>query len=370
MFDPVRLLGTVSLNFDSDPKLVRGPRQRSPWPLFRSRACSWALVLTGLCRVTHASAQETGPPEESQNANLDLARSVAVTGREAFNAGDYETALTLFRRAYTLYPAPTVVLYEARTLEKMGLLVEAVLAYSRTTELPMDSGAPARFAQAIAAAEQEGRDLRARIPSLTVQVEGASQHDPNLKVVINGRAIGAAQFGQAQSLNPGTYSVSGSLSSERTDQDRVVLAVGENRTVVLDLALPSLESPAPGAGSASGSGWSPPRRIPLLAYLAGGVGVAGVGTGLITGMLANAKYSEAERECENQLCMAGTRGPSAVSAFRTLRMVSSVSYGVGAAGIAAGVVLWLTGSDDSEAGRVGSIEPWGTVDTAGVRGTF
>ena len=29
------------------------------------------------------------------------ARSVAVTGREAFNAGDYETALALFRRRPT-----------------------------------------------------------------------------------------------------------------------------------------------------------------------------------------------------------------------------------------------------------------------------
>ena len=39
---------------------------------------------------------------------------MAISGREAFNAGDYETALSLFRKAYELYPAPTVVLYEAR----------------------------------------------------------------------------------------------------------------------------------------------------------------------------------------------------------------------------------------------------------------
>jgi hypothetical protein len=50
--------------------------------------------------------------------------------------------------------------------------------------------------------------------------------------------------------------------------------------------------------------------------------------------------------------------------------VSSVSYGVGAAGIAAGIVLWLTASDDPEAGQVGSIEPWGNAKAAGIRGTF
>ena len=50
-------------------------------------------------------------------------------------------------------------------------------------------------------------------------------------------------------------------------------------------------------------------------------------------------------------------------------MVSSISYGIGAAGIATGVVLWLT-SDDSEPGQVATLEPWGTANTAGIRGTF
>jgi hypothetical protein len=59
-----------------------------------------------------------------------------------------------------------------------------------------------------------------------------------------------------------------------------------------------------------------------------------------------------------------------VDAFRTWRLVSSVSYGVGAAGIAAGVVLWLTASDDADSGQVGSIEPWGNAKAAGIRGTF
>src|SRR5438105_2006015 len=90
------------------------------------------LVSARAAAADPALEQSTG---ENPNASLDLARSVAVTGREAFNAGDYETALALFRRAYTLYPAPTVVLYEARTLEKMGLLLEAVDAYVRTTQI-------------------------------------------------------------------------------------------------------------------------------------------------------------------------------------------------------------------------------------------
>lgn len=312
------------------------------------------------------------PNPPSNSANLDVARSVAVSGREAFNAGDYETALSLFRKAYELFPAPTVVLYEARTLEKMGLLIEAVDAFGRTTRTPVPAGAPAQFAEAIAAARSEGEALRARVPALVVEVRGASTHDPQLSISINGRALAAAQLAQPQSLNPGTYRVVGNVGAERTSSTDVTLLPGQTRRVVLNLTAQPADPLAAEATPSAPVGAEPflRRGPPVLAYVAGGVGVAGVGAGVIAGVLANGKYNEAERACENHRCPAGSPGLDAVDAFRTWRMVSSVSYGVGAAGIAAGVVLWLTASDDEESGQVGTIEPWGTANTAGIRGTF
>ena len=328
-----------------------------------------ALTLAGMLTVVDAGAEVT--PTDSTASGRDLARSVAVTGREAFYAGDYETALALFRRAYTLFPAPTVVLYEARSLEKLGFWLEALEAYVRTTQMPVD-GAPAQFSEAVAAAREEARDLRSRIPTLTLKVDGVSGHDPSLELSINGRAIGAAQLGQAQSLNPGVYQVSGSVSPDRRDESKVVLEKGQNLTVVLALAAPSLTPPPPGGSNADGSlvdySDASSRPTPWLAYAAGGVGVAGVGTGLVTGLMATSKHSEAETACgEDRICPPGTE---AVNAFRTLRLISTVSYGIGAAGIAAGVVLWLTASDGDESTQVGAIEPWGTGNTAGIRGTF
>jgi hypothetical protein len=313
---------------------------------------------------------QANPP--SNSANLDVARSVAVSGREAFNAGDYETALSLFRKAYELFPAPTVVLYEARTLEKMGLLIEAVDAFARTTRTPVPAGAPAQFAEAIAAARSEGEALRARIPALVVEVRGASTQDPQLSISINGRALGAAQLAQPQSLNPGTYRVAGNVGAERTSSTDVTLLPGQTRRVVLNLTAQPADPLSAEATMSAPVGAEPfvRRGPPLLAYVAGGVGVAGVGAGVVAGVLANKKYDEAERACEDHRCPAGSPGLDAVDAFRTWRMVSSVSYGVGAAGIAAGVVLWLTASDDEESGQVGTIEPWGTANTAGIRGTF
>jgi len=309
---------------------------------------------------------------ENPNASLDLARSVAVTGREAFNAGDYETALALFRRAYTLYPAPTVVLYEARTLDKMGLMLEAIEAYMRTAQIGVASDAPEQFAEAIAAARQEERALRARVPTLTLRVDGVSSNDPNLKIAVNGRAIGAAQIGQAQRLNPGTYRISGSINAERSDQANVVLSESQNAAVVLHLAAPSPTPPPPVISRSvepldePGAGQNSMR---LYAYVAGGVGLTGIGAGLVTGLMATGKHSEAEEECPDHNCDPAGPGPAAVDDFQSLSTVSTVCYGVGVAGLATGVVLWLLAPDTPPAQAQG-LAPWMDARHVGMQGSF
>jgi hypothetical protein len=336
---------------------------------WRRVMCAGAFALASVAPAGNARAQQ-GPTADS--ANLDVARSVAISGREAFNAGDYEKALSLFRNASKLFPAPTVVLYEARTREKMGLLIEALDAYARVAHTTVGAGAPAQFAEAIAEAHSEGDALRARVPTIVVAVRGVDVNDPALSVSINGRPVGADQLAQPQRLNPGTYRVAGAVGRERQTSTDVTLVPGQTRRVVLNLIAQPADPLAAEAAMSAPVGVEPSfrRGPPLLAYVAGGVGVAGIGAGVLAGVLANKKYDEAERACDDHLCAAGSPGLDAVDAFRTWRMVSSVSYGVGAAGIAAGVVLWLTAAGDEEAGQVGTIEPWGTANTAGIRGTF
>jgi hypothetical protein len=332
------------------------------------------LLAAAPARAADASADPA--VGENPNASLDLARSVAVTGREAFNAGDYETALALFRRAYTLYPAPTVVLYEARTLDKMGLMLEALEAYERTTQLPLPTDAPGQFAEAVAAARQEERALRARVPTLTLRVDGVSANDPNLKVSINGRAIGAAQLGQAQSLNPGTYRITGSIGGDRSDTAEVVLADSQRATVTLELAAPSLSPPAPVIRSVEPQSVEPVSAssgdsLRLAAYISGGVGLAGIGAGIVTGLMSVSDHSKAEELCgPEHVCLEETDGPEAVESFKSMRTVSTIFYGVGAVGVAAGVVFWLVAPDSPDTSQGGALRPWVEGQTLGVQGAF
>jgi len=114
------------------------------------------------------------------------------------------------------------------------------------------------------------------------------------------------------------------------------------------------------------------REFSPFMYVAGAVGIAGLGVGVVTGIMASGKHSEAEELCEDQKCVSGSSGPDTVNDFRKLRTVSTFSYGIGAAGIAAGVVFWLTAdtSPATEQAASTSVEPWLTPETAGIRGTF
>ena len=75
------------------------------------------------------------------------------------------------------------------------------------------------------------------------------------------------------------------------------------------------------------------------AFVAGGVGLASIVVGAVTGGLVFAKKSTVSDNCIDTVCNA--QGKDAVDQASTLALVSDITFGVGLAGVAAGVVLYL-----------------------------
>lgn len=86
---------------------------------------------------------------------------------------------------------------------------------------------------------------------------------------------------------------------------------------------------------------SEPDRLP--AYIAFGVGGAGLVTAVVTGIVANAKYQDAKDHC----------GPNCtddqVSSVKTMALVSTIATGVAIVGAGVGVTLLLTSSSSGSA---------------------
>jgi hypothetical protein len=319
------------------------------------------------------------------------ARDLASQAKAAYASGDYERARDLFHRAYTLIPAPTISLNEARALVKLHRLVDASEAYMRGVRTSLDAGSPEQFRTAARDSEVELVLLKPRIPKLTVVPSGPGAGDPDLVVTLDGKAMHRAVIGVETPVDPGKHRVtarapggdeaSEEFTLEEKQKRRVEILVPAGRTLPPAEGTPaesrvesSPMSPSPAAPPPPPSPPAPPDRSVsstqrILGFTAVGVGVAGVATGVITGLMAASKYSQAESGCPSRACVEGSPGDDALHSFRTLRTVSTVGYVVGGVGLAGGIALLLT-LPASTAARASSVHPWVGAGQAGVLGVF
>jgi hypothetical protein len=96
------------------------------------------------------------------------------------------------------------------------------------------------------------------------------------------------------------------------------------------------------------------------AYVLGGVGLAGLAVGAITGGLVFAKKGAIDRSCVGAAC--NREGMAAVSDTRALGLVSTVSFIAGGVVLVGGGVLFF--SEPRPLPRTGAPARWVSVDMA------
>ncbi len=328
------------------------------------RFVSAALLLAGVLAAVPGHAQTS--EDERRNA----ARDFGTQGNQAYDAGDFVKAVDLYRRAQSLYPAPTLSVRLGRALVKLGRLVEAEEAYIQTLRYPLPDDAPKVFKQAIEVAKADLAELSPRVPRLKVSVSGTK----DATVTLNGARLEPALVGIERKVDPGEYKIRAEAPGAKTVEKTVKIAERAHEAVTLTLEVDPRALPPKPDGSSEDAGPAlqpePEGRSPL-PFIALGVGGAGLAVGVITGLMANSKHSSAESECPDLKCERGSQGETDLQSFRDLRTVSTVGYVVGLVGVAAGGVLWFTTaptSADSKAVR--HVSPYVGLGQAGVWGRF
>ncbi len=350
----------------------------------RHRLASASALLVALALAIPASAQPV------DDATRNAARELAHRAGEAYKTGDYEKAQDLYHRSYALIPAPTLSLREARSLVKLGRLVEAAEAYVRTTRTPLEADSPRPFRDAVQQAYDELGKLRPRIPQLKIVVKGQEKDDGRLTVTMDGKPVAAALIGVSGPANPGKHTLTATTESGATANGSVTLKEGELKSIELDLdhskvgaasPPPPATQPPPTAskpvtpppGGDQGTGHGSMQRT--LGFVGLGIGAAGLGVGVITGLMATSRYNSAKTECPAHRCVTGSQGAKDLDSFRALRTVSTVGYVVGGVGVAAGVALLLTAPKSTPAAEHAALDkprwtPFVGLGSAGVAGTF
>ncbi len=142
-------------------------------------------------------------------------------------------------------------------------------------------------------------------------------------------------FGVPLPLDPGRH-VFVVRSPGRTDaREEVTLREGQETQLALNVGQAKKEPDIAAAADADAQ-----RRRLTLAFGALGVGAAGVATGIVTGLMFSSSASTYRDHCDASGC--DPVGLSAASEAKTLNVVSPIAFGVGAVGVGVGAYLFLS----------------------------
>lgn len=297
-------------------------------------------ILAGLALSPSRSSAQNNEAE-----NRTAARDLAVQGAEAFDRHDYLTALDRFERAFALVPAPSISVMQARSLAQLGRYLEALDVYEKTQRMPLPPDAPEAFKQAVLDAHRESESLWNDVPRLTIHVQAPMPLPSDLTILLDSKKVPPALHDVSRPADPGPHQITVHATGFATESRAISLERGSNTKVNIPLVATDASTPAPVENRSMHDSLAQDGQVKRIGgWAAVGVGSAGLVLSGITGIIALQKHSTLNSQCHPG-CPAGAADD--LSAFRTTRTLSYVSFIAGSASLGVGSYLLLSGSNNS-----------------------
>ena len=271
-------------------------------------------------------------------------------GLSEMKAGRYDIGCPALAESYHLDSRPGTLFTLAECEAKWGLVASAVAHYddylSRFHKMTPDQRRNQRGREKIA--ENQVRALRGDVPTLEINLP--KDAPPSLKVTRDGVALGRASIGVALPIDPGEHVIVVTAEGGATREQKVTVLRGDQKAVSLELPAvapatrdPPQQQPQP---TIAQTVEPPPKEEPKASSHVGwsltvlALGVGGLGVGAITGALTIGKKADIDKHCVNLVC--DSQGKGAADESKTLGIVSTVTFIVGAVAVAGSVVLFAT----------------------------
>ncbi len=302
-------------------------------------------------------------------------------GLSDMEAGRYETACPALKESQRLDPRPGTLFTLAECEAKGGMFASAVAHYEDYLRQFARLTPAKKVAQGgrekISAAQKAA--LVPLVPYVTLALPKAAPSGTSVKwdsLTLNQPALGIPL-----PVNPGEHVATTQIPGGPAHEQRVSIQKGEKKQVELEIDLGvSQAEPAPATPRAAtvsdsktvgstnlsaggdATGRSSSRRT--WTYVAAGVGGVGIAIGAVSGVLVLSKKSTIEDNCVDTLC--NSTGKEAADSAKTLGLVSTIGFGVGAAGLATAAVLLITRPSATTVGRATAWTPVVSEGAGGV----
>jgi hypothetical protein len=301
-----------------------------------------ALVFAGVASAfvsTASIARADGVlPAEASPVQREQAQSRFLRGKDLMAKQSYDLALAEFRASHDIVASPNTRLEVARCLLAMGRLVDAYAELGRTSveakELEAEDN---RYERAYQAATAERNELQPKLGFVTLTIDNPTDAT---RVVVGGEEIRRAAWTEPAPVVAGTTEIVVSTPGHADVTRSVTLAAGASTALTVDAQSGAPDAQAPAVTTQPPSIPPPhPNHLRTYAYVAGGVGAAGLLTFAILGAMAHSDYSDLQSACGGGPCPASKSDE--ISSGKTKQTVANVGLAVGIAGAAVGATLFV-----------------------------
>jgi hypothetical protein len=325
-----------------------------------------AAAIAGSPRVVTAQASDAN--KAAAVALFDEATKLMAEGRHA-------AACAKFADSNRLDPQLGVLLHLANCYEKNGQIASAWAHWRDAAEI-----AQARGDARQTTAKNRAAELEAKLSKLVIDVPAGSDV-PGLEIKRDGTVVSRALWGASVPVDAGEHVIEASAPGKRTSTAKISVAgnaaVATHTIAALDdeviaASAPGAPPESPPAASVEADSSSGDTQR-MLGWIAGGLGVVGIGAGIVFELQRGSKIDEREGICPSgKLCTPdeGARVEALNEDVDGLAMRETIAFVAGGLLLAGGAVLILTApsGERTPTGRV-MIGPSVARDTLGVWAT-
>lgn len=289
-----------------------------------------------------ATSAAAGPAPAPTPQDKALAEGLFQDGRKLMDAGQLPEACAKLAESQRLDPSAGTLLNLALCHEKQGKVASAWAELKEAASMSAAAGKQDRADYA----SKRSADLEARLSRLVLEIPTAT---PGLVLELNDKELNAAAAaGSGMPLDPGEYTIDATAPGKKPWSERVTIeaAPGAKRVTIPALQdAPKAPPPPPpkttpkAAPAPVDEGGGIPRRT--LGFVAGGLGIVGLGVGSVFGILTFSSAGDADKACDPGDVQCGQDRQDAYDAGQTSGLISTLAFGAGAALLGAGAFLVL-----------------------------
>jgi hypothetical protein len=290
-------------------------------------AASLSVLVMAFARLGHA---------DNPSSDSTLAQTLFDEGVKLMDAGRFSEACPKLAESQRLDPGGGTLVNLGYCRQNEGKLASAWAAYNEALSQAIKDNRKDRENTArIHVDELEGKFAR-----LAIDVSEQARRTPQIEIRIDGGAVRQAAWGVLSPIDRGEHGIVVTAPGKREYHTQVTI---KDDGAVSRVAIPALEDAPVVVDGHERSGSERRGGVPaVVGWVTGAVGVAVLGVGVTTGIMAIDVHNQSSALCTFPGGQCTQKGFDLNEQSQTLAWLSDFGIGIGVAAIATGIVIIVT----------------------------